>query len=109
MKIVEKPWGREIWVAHTDRYALKIIEVRKGHRSSLQYHRKKHEHIYVDSGRLQVEWENDRGAMETLTLGPGSPFTVISCFSAVTVSWIGSCTVAPPFTVTALAYGVKPG
>ena len=48
MKIVEKPWGRELWVAHSDRYALKIIEVNKGTRSSLQYHVKKHEHIYVD-------------------------------------------------------------
>ena len=71
MKIVEKPWGREIWVAHTDRYALKIIEFKKGNRSSLQYHQKKHEHIYVDNGIAQVEWENDRGEMETLLLKPG--------------------------------------
>ncbi len=71
MKIVNKPWGREIWVAHTDRYALKIIEVKKGHRSSLQYHIQKHEHIYVDSGVLQVEWENEDGRMEELILRPG--------------------------------------
>ena len=71
MKIVEKPWGREIWIAQTDRYALKIIEVNKGHRSSLQYHVKKHEHIYVDRGVLQMEWENEQGQMETLTLRPG--------------------------------------
>ena len=71
MKIVEKPWGREIWIAHTDKYALKIIEVRKGHRSSLQYHNKKHEHVYVDAGSLQAEWESDSGAMETLTLKEG--------------------------------------
>jgi mannose-6-phosphate isomerase len=71
MKIVEKPWGREIWVAHTDKYALKIIEVNKGTRSSLQYHVKKHEHIYVDAGCLQVEWENDTGGMEVLQLKPG--------------------------------------
>ncbi len=71
MKIVEKPWGRELWIAHTDKYALKIIEFNKGSRSSLQYHRFKHEHVYVDSGLLQVEWENDQGEMETLQLGPG--------------------------------------
>ncbi|MFZ2657345.1 MAG: cupin domain-containing protein [Victivallales bacterium] len=71
MKTVEKPWGRELWIAHTDKYALKIIEVKKGHRSSLQYHVKKHEHIYVDSGSLQVEWENDEKKMETLILKPG--------------------------------------
>ena len=71
MKIVEKPWGRELWIAHTDKYALKIIEVKKGHRSSLQYHVKKHEHIYVDTGTLQVERENDNGEMETIILNPG--------------------------------------
>lgn len=71
MRIVEKPWGKEIWVAHTDKYALKIIEFKQGSRSSLQYHVNKHEHIYVDSGKLQMELENDQGQMETLVLGPG--------------------------------------
>ena len=60
MKIVEKPWGREIWVAHTDKYAFKIIEIKKGTRSSLQYHVKKHEHLYVDSGLLQMECGGNR-------------------------------------------------
>ena len=71
MQIVQKPWGREIWVAHTDQYALKIIEFKSGSRSSLQYHVRKHEHIYVDVGRLQIELENDQGQMETRVLGPG--------------------------------------
>jgi mannose-6-phosphate isomerase len=71
MKIVEKPWGRELWIAHTDRYALKIIEFNKGTRSSLQYHVKKHEHIYVDQGMLQVELESSEGEMEIHVLGPG--------------------------------------
>jgi mannose-6-phosphate isomerase-like protein (cupin superfamily) len=71
VKIVEKPWGREIWVAHTDKYALKIIEIRKGHRSSLQYHRRKHEHLFVDQGRLQVEWEDEEGKMQSFILGVG--------------------------------------
>lgn len=71
VKIVEKPWGREIWLAHTDKYALKIIEVKAGHRSSLQYHVHKHEHIYVDAGVLQMEWEDESGTMTTLTLRAG--------------------------------------
>jgi mannose-6-phosphate isomerase len=71
LKIVEKPWGRELWIAHTDKYALKIIEIKKGHRSSLQFHVKKHEHIYVDSGILKVEWENDNNEMETVILSAG--------------------------------------
>ncbi|MGO8747152.1 MAG: cupin domain-containing protein [Thermoguttaceae bacterium] len=71
-QIVEKPWGREIWVAHTDKYAFKIIEIKAGHRSSLQYHVRKHEHIYVETGVLQLEWENETGEMVTLTLRPGN-------------------------------------
>ncbi len=71
VKVVEKPWGRELWLAHTDKYALKIIEVNKGTRSSLQYHVKKHEHIYLDAGVLQVEWEDENGIMQTLMLKPG--------------------------------------
>jgi mannose-6-phosphate isomerase len=71
MKIVEKPWGRELWIAHTEKYALKIIEFKQGSRSSLQYHEKKHEHIYVDEGELQVELENTDGGMEIYVLRPG--------------------------------------
>ncbi len=71
MKIVEKPWGRELWIAHTDKYALKIIEFNAGARSSLQYHVKKHEHIYVDEGQLEVQLENEIGEMEQHVLGPG--------------------------------------
>lgn len=59
VKIVEKPWGREIWIAHTEQYALKIIEFNKGSRSSLQYHVKKAEHIYIDSGSVRAEEEVD--------------------------------------------------
>ena len=71
MKVVEKPWGREIWVAHTDRYALKIIEIRQGNRSSLQLHKVKHEHLYVDSGSFRIEREDESGTMQVLTMGPG--------------------------------------
>jgi mannose-6-phosphate isomerase len=70
VKIVEKPWGREIWIAHTDKYALKIIEFKKGSRSSLQYHNFKSEHIYVDSGLLKAEEEID-GRLISTEYGPG--------------------------------------
>lgn len=71
MKIVEKPWGREVWVAHTDKYALKIIEIKQGNRSSLQLHRVKHEHLYVDRGTFRIEHEDAEGTMQVATLQPG--------------------------------------
>ncbi len=51
MKVVEKPWGREIWWAVTPSYVGKIIEVRAGHSLSLQYHREKLESMYFRQGR----------------------------------------------------------
>lgn len=71
MKIVEKPWGREIWIAFNDRYAFKIIEFKAGSRSSLQYHERKHETIYVDQGKLKVEADGGDGQLLTFILGSG--------------------------------------
>lgn len=38
---VEKPWGYELWWAHTDYYAGKILFVEAGHRLSIQMHNEK--------------------------------------------------------------------
>ncbi len=58
-KIVDKPWGREIWYAHTDRYAGKILEVTAGHLLSLQKHVVKHETLYLLSGRMTFTRNGD--------------------------------------------------
>lgn len=52
IQIKEKPWGKEIWFAHTKNYVGKILEVKKGHRYSLQYHEKKQETQYIFSGKV---------------------------------------------------------
>ena len=51
---VEKPWGHEIWWAHTDAYAGKLLVVNAGHALSLQFHREKDETSYLLSGRLRL-------------------------------------------------------
>jgi mannose-6-phosphate isomerase len=51
-KIVEKPWGREIWYADQAAYAGKVLEVKKGRRLSLQYHERKNETLYLLSGKV---------------------------------------------------------
>ena len=50
MKVVEKPWGREVWWAVTEHYAGKILEVRAGHSLSLQYHLRKMETMLYFQG-----------------------------------------------------------
>ena len=50
MKIVEKPWGKEEWLEVNDRYVMKLITLKAGHKTSLQKHLKKHETNYVIEG-----------------------------------------------------------
>ena len=66
MKKVEKPWGHEIIFAQTPQYIGKLLFIKKGHRSSLQYHRKKDEAFYLHSGRLLFYSEtNETDGIET--------------------------------------------
>ena len=51
-KIVEKPWGREVWYADSSGYAGKVLEVKSGCRISLQYHERKTETLYLLSGKV---------------------------------------------------------
>lgn len=44
---VSKPWGSELWFAHTDQYAGKILRVRAGCRLSVQFHEEKDETSFV--------------------------------------------------------------
>ena len=71
-KFVEKPWGSELWVAVTEDYCLKLIVLHKGHRRSLQYHERKHEHIYVEAGLAKIESTGPDGQIVTAIVGPGT-------------------------------------
>lgn len=51
---VEKPWGSEIILTLTPKYAWKILCIKKGHRLSLQYHDKKCETLMVCGGKVKV-------------------------------------------------------
>lgn len=75
LKVVEKPWGREIWWAVTPSYVGKIIEVKAGHSLSLQYHREKLESMYFRQGRgrlLVGEEEKEIVPGLAVTIPPGT-------------------------------------
>ena len=71
-----KPWGREIWFAHNDKYAAKILEITKGHRYSLQYHEKKIETQYVQSGKVKFTFGTDKDNLQEKILNPGDKIDV---------------------------------
>ena len=75
---VEKPWGGEIIWAHTDKYAAKVLEIKAGHQLSLQYHVQKTETIYLESGQLVLQLEDDDGVIRDHTLLPGQSMHIQS-------------------------------
>ena len=76
MKKVTKPWGWELWFAHTSKYVGKIIFIRRGHRLSKQYHRFKHETIYTDQGNWLLEIGKRRRRMKPGAMVVIPPHTV---------------------------------
>lgn len=81
VKIVEKPWGREVWWAVTDRYAGKVLEVRAGHALSLQYHREKLESLFFRRGAGTLILGEERIAIReglAVTVHPGVLHKVIA-------------------------------
>lgn len=69
---VPKPWGHELWFAHTDRYAGKLLHIKAGHRLSLQYHEHKDETSYLLSGRLLLSQGSNAEQLSTREIEPGS-------------------------------------
>lgn len=60
---IDKPWGREVWFAQSRKYVGKILTIEKGHRLSRQYHKVKHETIYVLEGTLKLELAGRTGVL----------------------------------------------
>lgn len=68
---ISKPWGSELWFAHTESYAGKILRVNAGARLSIQYHEEKDETSFVLSGRVIVSQGDSAENLTSRELGPG--------------------------------------
>lgn len=79
MEIISKPWGSEEVIEINEKYMVKKLTMKSGHRCSLQYHEYKKETIYVLSGRLKISiGKNEMSisskvyqAGESITINPG--------------------------------------
>lgn len=60
IKKVSKVWGEEIWMANTNLYCGKLLNLKQGKRCSAHYHKNKDETFYVLKGRILMElWEKE--------------------------------------------------
>ncbi len=57
---IEKPWGYEEILINSNGLVLKRISIKAGHRLSYQYHKKKNEGMYIESGRGFAEIGMDK-------------------------------------------------
>jgi mannose-6-phosphate isomerase len=76
-KTVIKPWGKEEWIAHNQFYALKLITLNQGHRTSLHYHDEKHETYYVNHGRILSWLEGENGDIDKKEMQAGSIVEIV--------------------------------
>ena len=53
-----KIWGKELWMANTDKYCGKKLFLSKGKRCSIHYHKNKDETFYIDFGKVLMEVED---------------------------------------------------
>ena len=72
----DKPWGHELWLELNEHYAYKLIHMKAGFQSSLQWHEKKVETNYVIEGKAEVLLEKEDGTMESRIYEPGQGWCV---------------------------------
>ena len=55
IKKVKKIWGSEEWLVNNELYCCKILNLKKGYRCSIHYHKVKDETFYVLKGIVLLE------------------------------------------------------
>lgn len=76
IQVVEKGWGRELWIHNDDKYCGKVLVLQKGRQCSLHFHVKKHETFYVAKGLVQMELIAKDGTKTTLTMHAGDALEI---------------------------------
>ncbi len=75
-KKLVKPWGHEILLEHNRKYVLKKLFMRKGHRCSLQFHKKKTETIYILNGELKIFYGQKNKKLKSKIFKPDQTITI---------------------------------
>jgi mannose-6-phosphate isomerase len=84
-KIVKKPWGREVWINYrkgenigdeSKKYVMKKLYIRKGTKTSFQYHQSKVETNFLIEGSVEAWFEDSKGHIDIKKLNPGSIWTI---------------------------------
>jgi|TARA_B100002019_G_scaffold291776_1_gene312911 mannose-6-phosphate isomerase-like protein (cupin superfamily) len=77
-KIVQKGWGREIWIHNDEEYCGKLLHFDKaGNKFSMHYHIIKKESWYVGKGSFEYSWFDTEAAIKkTMNVFEGDCITI---------------------------------
>ena len=84
-KTVIKPWGREVWINYrkgeevdheVKRYVMKKLYIKKGTKTSFQYHQHKVETNFLIEGSVEAWFEDRKGHIDIKVLQAGSIWTI---------------------------------
>ena len=84
-KVVMKPWGREVWINfrkgenigdEEKKYIMKKLYIKKGTKTSFQYHNNKIETNFLIEGSVEAWFEDKKGHIDIQTLSAGSIWTI---------------------------------
>ena len=75
-QFIEKPWGSEELLEKNEKYVVKRLVMKKGHRCSLQLHEMKRETIYVLSGQLRIVYGEDQANLESKIFTANESITI---------------------------------
>lgn len=73
---VKKVWGREVWIINIPFYCGKILEVDKGHHTSMHFHGVKHETMFCVEGQFRIDFIDGNGDQVSRTLNPGDSIVI---------------------------------
>ena len=80
-----KPWGREVWINfrkgenigdEDKKYIMKKLYIKKGTKTSFQYHNDKIETNFLIEGSVEAWFEDKKGHIDIQTLSAGSIWTI---------------------------------
>ena len=75
-QFVAKPWGSELIWAKTPKYVGKVLVIKAGQSLSLQYHHKKEETLFLESGEVKLEAGLDEKSLEKVDFQQNEAFHV---------------------------------
>lgn len=78
---MDKPWGYEKILIHTEKYLTKELYIKEGYQTSFHYHQNKDETMYVVKGCGYVEFEDTKkyfSRNDTVRIEPNTPHTIVA-------------------------------